>query len=225
VLGILLPNVQADCTLPAKREAVKITYVIDGDTVALGKRRIRIMGMNAPELKSHEPFSRAAKRRLFQLLGGKRAYLVADTEKKDNYQRDLRHVFTQDGRNVSEILLQEGLAYVLVMPPNVRFASCYQKAQQQARQQSLRLWGSTPQRKSGFGVRRAKLLRIDEGKKTIWLTFSDGIKAKIGSKEHPYFQSYCLSCLKNKRVSVVGWWHKRRKGWFVRLYHPVMVWR
>ena len=97
----------------------KILRVIDGDTIEaaifLGfnisiKKKIRILGIDAPELRSrdHEERrrARAAKKRLEELFVGKD--LTIQSEGFDKYGRCLAHIITEAG-NVGEILLKEGL--------------------------------------------------------------------------------------------------------------------
>ncbi len=78
---------------------------IDGDTIRYGSERIRIRGLNAPELT--EPGGREALERLSQLLREGPIRIVPHS--KDVYDRTVADVFV-DGRNVVEVLAQEGYA-------------------------------------------------------------------------------------------------------------------
>jgi len=97
----------------------KILRVIDGDTIEaaifLGfnisiKKRIRIIGINAPEIRSKVESTRKAaalaKKRLEELFPTKD--LMIESKGFDKYGRCLAVVHTDSG-NVGEILLQEGL--------------------------------------------------------------------------------------------------------------------
>ncbi len=97
----------------------KILRVIDGDTIEaaifLGfnisiKKRIRIIGINAPETRSKIESERqagfAAKKRLEELFVTKD--LTIESKGFDKYGRCLAVVHTDAG-NVGDILLNEGL--------------------------------------------------------------------------------------------------------------------
>src|SRR5437870_5235537 len=62
----------------------------------------------------------------------------------DRYGRLLAYVLLRDGRMVTEELVRQGWAMVLTIPPNVRYADRFVRAQQDARQHRRGLWsGST----------------------------------------------------------------------------------
>jgi micrococcal nuclease len=80
-------------------------YTIDGDTVRMGSERIRLRGIDTPEL--HEPGGQAARQRLEQLL--KEGPIRIVPYGQDVYGRTVADVFV-DGRNVATVLAQEGYA-------------------------------------------------------------------------------------------------------------------
>jgi len=97
----------------------KILRVIDGDTIEaaifLGfnisiKKKIRIIGIDAPEIRSRNETTRqaafAAKKRLEELFPTKD--LIIESKGFDKYGRCLAVVHTDSG-NVGDILLNEGL--------------------------------------------------------------------------------------------------------------------
>jgi micrococcal nuclease len=80
-------------------------YTIDGDTIRMGADRIRLRGIDTPEL--NEPGGQAARQRLEQLLTAGSIRIVPRGQ--DVYGRTVADVFV-DGRNVAEVLNQEGYA-------------------------------------------------------------------------------------------------------------------
>jgi endonuclease YncB( thermonuclease family) len=80
-------------------------HVIDGDTFRYGLQRIRIRGFDAPEIS--ESGGMDAAQRLEELLKQGSVRLIP--RGKDIYDRLVGDVFV-DGRNVAEILVQEGYA-------------------------------------------------------------------------------------------------------------------
>jgi len=97
-LGVYQPNFF--------HRGIRVTTVLDGDTfVAEGKGRVRILGLDAPEL-SH-CYGRESKRRLEKLILNKRVRL--EVLRRDMYKRYLASVWV--GKTlVAETLLKEGFA-------------------------------------------------------------------------------------------------------------------
>ena len=79
--------------------------VIDGDTIHIGSERIRLRGLDAPELS--EPEGQAAKERLGELLRSESIQIVPHG--RDIYDRLVADVFV-NGLNVAEMLKSEGYA-------------------------------------------------------------------------------------------------------------------
>ncbi len=80
-------------------------YTIDGDTLRMGPERIRLRGIDTPELT--EPRGPEARQRLEQLL--KEGPIRIVPHGQDVYGRTVADVFV-NGKNVAEILRSEGFA-------------------------------------------------------------------------------------------------------------------
>jgi len=80
-------------------------YIIDGDTFRIGSERIRLRGIDTPEL--NEPRGPEARQRLEQLLQEDPIRIVPHSQ--DVYGRTVADVFV-NGRNVAEVLKQEGFS-------------------------------------------------------------------------------------------------------------------
>lgn len=78
---------------------------IDGDTIRYGTERIRLQGIDAPEL--NEPGGQASKQRLEELL--RRGSVQIVPHGVDVYGRTVADVFV-NGQSVAEVLAQEGYA-------------------------------------------------------------------------------------------------------------------
>lgn len=93
-----------------KAASVKGYRIVDGDTFAIGDERVRIMGLDAPEMRARCEAERIgahlAKRRLAELLAGG---FGIERQGRDRYGRTLA-VVTVAGRDVAEIMVSEGLA-------------------------------------------------------------------------------------------------------------------
>jgi micrococcal nuclease len=76
---------------------------IDGDTIRVGGERIRLRGIDTPELSELE--GPAAKRRLEELL--RSGSIRIEPRGRDVYDRLLADVFVNE-QNVAAVLVQEG---------------------------------------------------------------------------------------------------------------------
>ena len=106
----------------------KIVKIVDGDTVDvdldlgfgvwLKDERVRIMGIDTPESRTTDKiekvFGLAAKDRLNSLLGGEAILLSQVTKGGENmkgkFGRILGNFKTIDGKNVADVLMEEGHA-------------------------------------------------------------------------------------------------------------------
>ena len=89
---------------------VVIERVIDGDTVVTQSgEHIRLLGINAPETSSNEPFSFDAKNFLNDLIQNKSVTLKFTSDKTDKYGRTLAYIFL-NGKNVNVEMVENGLA-------------------------------------------------------------------------------------------------------------------
>lgn len=93
------------------------TKVVDGDTIYLDNgEKIRFVGVNTPE-RGVEGYI-ASKNFVQKLCLNKKVGIdVDDSKHSDRYGRTLGVVIV-DGRNVNEMLLKEGLAEIMYMPPS-----------------------------------------------------------------------------------------------------------
>lgn len=87
--------------------AARVTCVVDGDTVWIAREKIRLLDIDAPEMRGKCQAERAlairARDRLAALLDGRRVRIVP--QGKDRYGRTLARI-----GGVGEQLIREGLA-------------------------------------------------------------------------------------------------------------------
>jgi micrococcal nuclease len=153
--------------IPKSAEAARVIQVIDGDTiiVELQKRRehLRLIGIDTPETRpNHRAELQAHDRHMdqktiFQL--GNRAsnytrellpknstvFLEFDVDKRDRYQRLLAYVWVRPanastGLMANEALLKAGYAYLLTVPPNVKYRRRLADAFAEGRREKRGLW-------------------------------------------------------------------------------------
>ncbi len=105
---------------PAECDWERVEYVSDGDTlVTTTGERVRFVGIDTPETKKKntpiQPFGLAASAFTKRLLPqGSRVCLIADqlTGGEDHYGRRLAYPFTEEGKDVTDLLVGAGLAKV-----------------------------------------------------------------------------------------------------------------
>ena len=92
-------------------------HVIDGDTIVIGKQKIRFAGMNAPEL--NEPYGKQAKWALVELCKGQTitAYPTGET----SFDRIVAKCFLPDGRDLAAEMVKMELALDIPHFPNADY--------------------------------------------------------------------------------------------------------
>ena len=92
-------------------------YVIDGDTIAIRKQKIRLAGINAPEL--NEPYGKQAKWAMVELCKGQNisAHLTGET----SYDRVVAKCFLDDGRDLAAEMVKKELALDIPHFPNADY--------------------------------------------------------------------------------------------------------
>lgn len=103
----------ASTPVDGRADATRVTvdHVIDGDTIdvraAQTPLRVRFYGVDTPE-RDEPCYAEATARTV--ALAGSAIILVPDTRLQDPGGRELRYVFTLDGRSLDATLVSEGLA-------------------------------------------------------------------------------------------------------------------
>jgi micrococcal nuclease len=119
-----------------------VARVVDGDTFSCRDgRKVRLLGIDTPELGQGEPGrqAHAALRHLLPL--GTTVRLERDVASRDRFGRELAYVWT-GARMVNESLVRQGWAMLYTLPPNVKHAGRLERAQKEARAARAGLWGS-----------------------------------------------------------------------------------
>jgi len=126
-----------------KGQWVTVARVVDGDTfITEEKSRVRLIGVDTPEItRRREPYGREAAAFTGSRLEDQKVWLEYDVDKTDKYGRTLAYVYLADGTFFNGLLLAEGYAQIMTVPPNVKYAEKFLALQRQAREQNKGLWG------------------------------------------------------------------------------------
>ncbi len=117
-----------------------VSRVVDGDTFYCADGlKVRLLGIDAPERAQGRAGreSAAALRRLLPI--GARVRLESDIGARDRHGRTLAYVWNGDVL-VNEALVRDGWAFLLTVPPNVKYVTRLERAQKTARMARAGLW-------------------------------------------------------------------------------------
>jgi len=92
--------------IPASRKLVGRAWVIDGDTIAINRIKIRLAGIDAPELD--EPWGRKSKWAMVNICKGKTIHVELTGE--TSYDRLVGTCYLPDGTDIGGELIKAGLA-------------------------------------------------------------------------------------------------------------------
>ena len=108
--GLVLTWAAADTgkiqRLPHDAISGRPTRVVDGDTFDIGGHRIRLEGVDAPEMAT--PFGNPAKHHLAALLAA--GPVACEDTGARTYNRVVARCFTADGRNLDAAMVEDGWA-------------------------------------------------------------------------------------------------------------------
>jgi endonuclease YncB( thermonuclease family) len=138
-------------SLPNDAELIQVRNVYDGDTMTLtDERRIRLLGIDTPEIKQQQPYAQESKqytKHLIDTHAGK-IYLSYEPnqDRQDHYGRLLGFVYVQQGPQqylcINEGLVQSG--YATVYAPNkasqIQAFPKYTQLQKEAQTQRRGVW-------------------------------------------------------------------------------------
>jgi micrococcal nuclease len=133
-----------DCAPPGlpgqQTSACVVGYVVDGDTFRCDDgRKVRLIGIDSPEQRQR-PYGAQARAALLRMTPpGTALRLESDVAGTDRYGRVLAYAWLKS-LLVNEALIQQGWAVQYTVPPNVKYADRFGRAQKEARAQGRGLW-------------------------------------------------------------------------------------
>lgn len=159
---LLIMTISFPSAVHARRDTAKVLYVIDGDTLKVmhnGKKQsVRLIGIDAPESRRNRKAlkdsarssndinaiivqGKLAKRYVRGLVKkGDIVNIRFDIEKRDRYRRLLGYVYLADGRMLNDLIIRNGYASPMTIPPNVKYQRKFLQSYRYARKHGLGLW-------------------------------------------------------------------------------------
>lgn len=217
--------------------SARVTYVVDGDTVVFADREhVRLIGINAPEMSKDgipaEPLSDRARARLQALVLNQTVRAISGREPYDRYHRRLASLVLADGRSAEDVLVREGLAFVIAIPPNVDTVAHLMVLEAQARRARLGIWGDryydplaatavTPQQ-LGFHRVRGRVRRVISVSHGWYLAMAPHFSLYIPRSDGDRF-STPPSGLSGKMLEARGWVTEHDGRLRIKIQHPAMI--
>jgi endonuclease YncB( thermonuclease family) len=139
----------------ADTQEATVTRVVDGDTIEVspaveGTADVRLIGVDTPETvdpnEPVQPCGPEASAFTTQQLQRQSVTLEFDEDRMDDLDRALAYVWVPDldGELFNETLVREGYAKVTIFQPNDKYENRLLTAQEQAKDENLRLWSPNP---------------------------------------------------------------------------------
>lgn len=224
-----------------RAETVTVRHVLDGDTFILADgRHARLIGVNTPELGKDgvpdQPLAEQARNRLSRLVKGQLVSLSYEHERQDHYGRWLVHARLPDGGSAEEILLREGLAWAVAIPPNVGQLNILLKAENEARAAGRGIWSEPVYRPkpaesltandTGFRFIEGTVLRSTQGRHVIYFDLAPRVALVVPREDwQKYFDGKSTN-LVARTVVARGWLTESKGRLHLRVPHPAMLtWR
>lgn len=134
-------------------EKTHVVRIVDGDTLVVDKdggQKIRLIGVDTPEsVDINHPErnceeGKIATEYLKDLVEEQDVYLEFDSKYKDRFDRVLAYVYLdEDGKTMVQVkLLEDGMAQVMPVRPNLRYKSDFEKVQETAKESKTGFWGT-----------------------------------------------------------------------------------
>ena len=93
--------------------------------------KVRYIGVDTPEthhpMRGVEPYGKEASEANRKLVDGKKVTLEFDVQQFDKYGRTLAYIYLEDGTFVKALLVENGYAAVMTVPPNVKHQDLFLK--------------------------------------------------------------------------------------------------
>lgn len=135
----------------------RIERVLDGNTMIIDGKTVRLIGIDAPEASENDHLFRELDRigardrardmlhlgqqstRFLKQAEGRRCWLQYEDRTRDQFGRILAYVHLDDGTNLNEVMLYQGFAKVY-LDANFRYAKRYVQLQNEAAKRRNGLW-------------------------------------------------------------------------------------
>jgi hypothetical protein len=200
------------------------------------ERHVRLIGINAPELghdgEPDEPHAAAARDRVRTLVEHRPVRLGFEQQSRDRHGRWLAHLQLADGRELEDILIKEGLACVVAIPPNVREVRRLQAIEAEARDGRRGLWGDGYARPlaaeslthaGGFRFVRGRVTQVGRSRKFVYLDLGPRIALRIEQENWRRYFPERPEAWRDRTLVARGWISEYQGRLHLGIDHPAMI--
>lgn len=153
-------------SVASAQELYAVVRIIDGDTIVVDvdrvQERVRLIGVDTPSIYPRsrtQPYGPEAAAFVAEQLAEQRVELEPGERERDRFGRLLAYVRLSDGRDLSLLLAQAGLAEELTIEPDTRYQPLYAAAAAGARSAGKGLWSVSP---TSFHDRNCRSFRTQD---------------------------------------------------------------
>lgn len=240
VFGIQSTLVQANDCKPAKIDLVKeVAIVYDASSFLIENDYVMLTGIHAPTSGKSNRREETGGKLAAQIVG----QIIKDNKGKVGLELDalsnqsghvLAHVYLPNGRNLAEMLLEQGLGFVNTDLPNTKHVKCYRDAEARARTAKKGIWQyqnrGVPVIESKdltgdrdeFQIVRGKIVLAKAGTGHFLLNM-DTLGIRIPNEDLSRFSMNDLKGLMGKTIEVRGNFKFHKGNMFVRVHHPGQI--
>ncbi|MFL6624606.1 MAG: thermonuclease family protein [Sulfurifustaceae bacterium] len=199
-------------------------------------REVRLIGINAPEIGKNgtpdDPLAREARYRTMGLTRGQTVRIEYGSERFDRYGRTLAYALLADGRDLQEILVREGLAWYVAIPPNITRLERYRAAEAEARRLRRGVWSRpeyAPVAAEELKPERSGFIRLAGTVRAVYRRgdYTDLVIAPMIELRLPADVVAALGrspqSLIGRRVVARGWLTEYKSRHRLRVTHPAML--
>jgi len=236
-LCLYFTSLQALCVAKGELYQATVKSVTDGDTLILHNdsfkedRKVRLVGLNTPELDykngEHDAFAMEA----FQLLltyQGQTIFYQTGPDKRDRYGRYLYYLFDNNRISIGSRLLSEGLGYRVAIPPNLAYQPCLMQVESKAKASRIGVWQTVQhwQPKAGFAVADIIVKSVTQNRGGWWLETNLNLAINLPKRNQDQWTAQEVYSLEGHRLTARGWqfYRKSKKNkqqeWVMLVKHP-----
>lgn len=223
---------------PATSVTAMVERVVDGDTLLLAEgRRVRIIGIDAPELpfrgRPGEPGAAAARDFLATLIGDAPVTLQTGSTPEDAYERQLAHVATENGEDIATRMLATGHAVASVHADNATRIDALFAAEAEARAARRGLWATArlqpvpasqaARYRNQYRALRGRVADVRMTDTGTRLKLPGDLTLLVDETALARFDNDTLRALRGRNITVRGTLRQRDGAPVIHLQHPRQI--
>lgn len=222
-------------------------FALAGNILNIHNRQFVMAGIYAPEMgnPAHRssparPLSKEAQDALNRILANNDRKVGIELDKKniDSFGRLTGHLFLENGRNIGEMLVEQGLALAETFMPNIAYQECYYAAEKRAREKRIGLWAlsaSNPglkfplalssqlsDRDNGFRIISGPVRKVMQTKNNYIINL-DTVGIRVQKHNWDNFNFAELRSLEGKTIEVRGYGFVQGGAVYVVIDHPNVI--